>query len=73
MLNLIVLKNRFGQGWIAACAFLSLVQDFKGKEAYIQHVQNHWIESTISGPLAVLALVWCITSAVYVHLQQEKR
>jgi hypothetical protein len=47
----------FWQGYLACACVSSLLQDLIGKEAYIQAVSKHWIDSSITLPLAVIGLI----------------
>ena len=50
----------FIKGFLVCLALGSLYQDIIGKAAYIAHVQNHWIDGSITVPLALIAIVWVV-------------
>jgi hypothetical protein len=55
--------TKFFAGSIFTLSVLSLVQDFMGKEAYIEHVTNNWASAWITVPLALVLLVYSICIA----------
>lgn len=56
--------GQFWAGFMAALSAISLSQDFLGQELYIQIAQEHWVDSWITAPIALLVLgvsmVWSI-------------
>lgn len=49
--------NYFRHGIVFYAAVVSLYQDFLGKDAYIEACKNHWIDPSISVPIAIGMLV----------------
>lgn len=52
--------NKFYAGGLFTVCILSLLQDFIGKEQYIEMVQNYWVSAWISIPLALICIVCAI-------------
>lgn len=50
----------FGAGIFCNAAWMSLLQDWKGKEAYIKSVNENWISSSITVPVAIGIIVACL-------------
>ena len=44
-------------GILACLAISSLFQDYFGKVAYIEHINNHWVSWTITVPMAIIMLI----------------
>lgn len=55
-----LIRKAFWRGVISYACTTSLLQDLIGKEGYIQRVQEHWVDSSITIPVAVCVLVWCL-------------
>lgn len=51
-------SEMFFLGSTTAFAILSLIQDFIGKEVYIQLVKDHWVSGWIGVPLCILGLLY---------------
>lgn len=66
-----VLWSGFFIGNIFAVACFGLLQDFLGKEAYIEHVRGHWVSSSISVPLFIVGLL-VITVEMIVLLKRSR-
>lgn len=46
-------------------AAFSLTQDYMGKEKYLEYISKHWIDSSITVPLALLILSWVLATKLY--------
>jgi len=46
---------------------LLIFQDFLGKDAYLRHVEENWVDPTISGPISVVALVLVVLYHMYLE------
>lgn len=59
-----LLWSGFFIGNVFAASCLGLLQDFLGKEAYIEHVRNHWVSSSFSVPLFIVAILAVIVEMI---------
>lgn len=48
----------FCAGSIYTSALFSLIQDYYGKEQWVEFVQNHWIDGIYSVPVALFLLAY---------------
>jgi hypothetical protein len=53
----------FSAGWLANSAFRSLHRDALGQEKYSRLIDDTWICSWITVPVAIIALVICFAAA----------
>lgn len=51
------MSSKFYSGCLATVAYLSLSQDYYGKEEYIRRVSMGWVDGSITIPLALILLV----------------
>lgn len=51
-------------GMISLSCLNSLFSDILGKEAFVNYVQNNWIDSRITIPIAILGLIYVIASII---------
>lgn len=60
-------------GALMWAAVASLHQDMLGKDAYIQLVQDHWVDASVTVPIAIamLALVGAICCVDVVRLMRK--
>ena len=49
--------DRFSAGGLVASCCLSIIQDLYGKEAYIEHIKNHWVSGLYTLPLAIIIAI----------------
>ena len=66
-----IVKGAF-VGITLALSMYGLLQDFLGKERYIEHVQNHWIPGCISAPIEIILIIWCLIYFVGGCLQEDE-
>lgn len=52
--------SQWALGMWAGVLGMSLAQDILGQAWVLDAVQNHWIDSRITGPLETVALVWLL-------------
>lgn len=55
----------FFHGVILGSCFDSLYQDLIGKQAYINQIQNNWIDSRITIPLAIIMTIATVIHLIY--------
>ena len=60
--------NMFCAGGVFVASIISLHQDILGQAGYIEHIKNHWIDGTISVPIAIGSLV-LVSYAMYKDLK----
>lgn len=48
--------NDFMRGFCACLCCISIFQDWHGKDAYVQMVNEHWIDAKYSVPFAIVVL-----------------
>ncbi len=60
----------FWSGLFLSTAIRSLLQDSVGLEGYIEHLRNHWVDASITVPLALVLLV--VTVAMYVMASADE-
>ncbi len=58
------IKRRLFYAYCAGALVLvnvsGLFQDIMGQEAYLHRVQEHWVDSRITGPIHVVLLILCV-------------
>lgn len=52
-----------------AIALLILTQDYMGKEAWLAHIEENWIDAKYSVPMALFLIV---VTCVRIYLQKPK-
>lgn len=51
-------------GVLICLSVRSLQQDYRGRDAYIELVQRHWVDARVTIPIAIVALVIGIVAYV---------
>lgn len=60
------LADGFERGVLTTLCFMSLLQDWYGKDEWLARLANgHWINPWYSVPLTLLILLYCAASSVY--------
>ncbi len=59
----------FFMGWLFCGCIYSIYQDILGKETYIYYLQNYWMSSYISLPLALIVL----GGIFYYYIKKDKK
>ena len=62
-------QRQFHAAFISGClltlATISLYQDCLGQEGYIDHIKEHWVDPSITTPLAIVFLVVAFLLTLY--------
>lgn len=61
--------NSFTRGGAFTLALYSLFQDYLGKQGYLEYVENYWMDSKVTVPLALIGLALIFLS----QLNSKKR
>lgn len=61
----------FWCGFVNACAVASLYQDYWGLEKMQELMADHWIDSSISVPIAIVVLVISVLAYADTHARSS--
>lgn len=60
MKKFIIKFQLFASGIVAHSAVTSLLQDYAGKDQYLLNIENGWVDSAVTIPIAMLLLGFSI-------------
>lgn len=66
-----LLSMCYWMGMCTAMALMLTVQNFIGKELYIQALQDHWVAGDISGMWVLYLIVAVICTSAYIFLKSK--
>lgn len=67
----LMMLGPYAAGCVSGLSFHSLIQDYYGREGYIQHLRESWITESISVPIAIVCIAWAQWS--YARFYWERR
>jgi len=65
-------RDHFGNGFAAAMAVHSLIEDYIGQDGMREMVDHHWVSGGVTVPLAVLVLVVIAVYYALSHLNSKQ-
>ena len=62
----------FFLGMIASSAISGIIQDLYGKEAWIKHIEDYWVSSSITGPIHTFCLLYSLVALVNILKERNE-